>query len=407
MSNGRFTMDLLGSPTIHRRLTVVLTTILIGSILFLIFVPWQQSVVGSGRVTSFTPQARPQTVESAISGRIMRWYVKEGDRVEKGDTIVVLADINVNFMDSEMIERMRLLRNRTFAAQEQSIASSLQRRKQAEQRYEAARARYDNTKVETETARIRYNRADTLFRQDVIARRELESAQLSLQKAVADSASAMAGLLAARQDIEMFSAEEERIINQAYSTMHEMDIRVANAEGRKGAGVVTAPIGGTIVRIERYGEGMMVKEGTSLALIVPAGDDRAVELYVGSMDAALVEPGRLVSLQFSGFPAFQFSGWRNIQVGVFHGRVKVVDATDDGSGRFRVLVVPAEGGQYVKWPSNRYLRQGTDATGWVLLDEVAIGYELWRQLMGFPPQYPVAETKSSKDNKSTEAKGDK
>lgn len=407
MSNGRFTLDLLGSPTIHRRLTAVLTTILLGSILFLIFVPWQQSVVGSGRVTSFTPQARPQTVESAISGRIMRWYVKEGDRVEKGDTIVVLADINVNFMDSDMIERMRLLRNRTFAAQEQSIASALQRRKQAEQRYESARARYDNTKVETETARIRSNRADTLFRQDIVSRREVESAQLALQKAVADSVSAIAGLLAARQDIEMFSAEEERIINQAYSTMHEMDIRVANAEGRKGAGIVVAPIGGTIVRIERYGEGMMVKEGTPLALIVPAGDDRAVELYVGSMDAALVGPGRLVSLQFSGFPAFQFSGWQNIQVGVFHGRVKVVDATDDGSGRFRVLVVPAEERQYAEWPSNRYLRQGTDATGWVLLDEVAIGYELWRQLMGFPPQYPVAETKSSKDRKSSESKGEK
>ncbi|MBU3680300.1 MAG: HlyD family efflux transporter periplasmic adaptor subunit [Candidatus Kapabacteria bacterium] len=402
-----FSLDLLGSPKIHRRLTAVLLTILLGTVLFLIFVPWQQSVVGSGRVTSFTPQSRPQTVESAISGRIMRWYVREGDRVAKGDTIVVLADINVNFMDSEMIERMRLLRNRTFAAQEQSIASALQRRKQSEQRYEAARARYDNTKVESETARIRSNRADTLFRQDLIARRELESAQLALQKAVADSASAMAGLLAARQDIEMFSAEEERIINQAYSTMHEMDIRVANAEGRKGAGVVIAPIDGTIVRVERYGEGMMVKEGTPLALIVPAGDDRAVELYVGSMDAALVEPGRLVSLQFSGFPAFQFSGWRNIQVGVFHGRVKVVDATDDGTGRFRILVVPAEGKQFAQWPSNRYLRQGTDASGWVLLDEVSIGYELWRQLMGFPPQYPVAETKSSKAKPASGAKEEK
>ena len=136
-----FAIELLGSPKVHRRLVYSLWLILVLSAIFLVFVPWQQSVVGSGRVTSFTPQARPQTVESAISGRIMRWYVKEGDRVEKGDTIVVLADINVNFMDSEMIERMRMLRNRTFAAQEQSIESALQRRKQAEQRYEADRAR--------------------------------------------------------------------------------------------------------------------------------------------------------------------------------------------------------------------------------------------------------------------------
>jgi len=228
-----------------------------------------------------------------------------------------------------------------------------------------------------------------------VARRELESAQLGLQKAVADSVAAFTGVMAARQDIEAFSAEEERVVNQAYSTMHEMDIRVSNAETRRGAGVVLAPISGVIVRIEKFGEGMTVKEGTPLALIVPAGDDRAIELYVGSMDAALVEPGRLVSLQFSGFPAFQFSGWQALQVGVFHGRVKVVDATDDGSGRFRILVVPAEESKYGRWPSNRYLRQGTDATGWVLLDDVAVGFELWRQLMGFPPQYPVAPSKAA------------
>jgi hypothetical protein len=50
------------------------------------------------------------------------------------------------------------------------------------------------------------------------------------------------------------------------------------------------------------------------------------------------------------------------------------------------------------WPDGRYLRQGTDVTGWVLLNEVPIGYELWRQFMGFPPQFPV--------KKSTETKAD-
>ncbi|MFN6113225.1 MAG: biotin/lipoyl-binding protein, partial [Bacteroidota bacterium] len=194
MTSNRFSMDLLGSPSVHRPLVIILLSFLFGSILFLVFVPWQQSVVGSGRVTSFTPQARPQAVESAISGRITRWYVKEGDRVNKGDTILVMADINVNFMDTEIIERLQLLRGRTFAAQEQSIEVAMQRRRQAEQRYEAAKARFDNAKIEASTARIRYDRADTLFKQDLVARRELESAQLGLQKAVADSVSAWTGL---------------------------------------------------------------------------------------------------------------------------------------------------------------------------------------------------------------------
>jgi len=37
------------------------------------------------------------------------------------------------------------------------------------------------------------------------------------------------------------------------------------------------------------------------------------------------------------------------------------------------------------WPDGRWLRQGTRANGWVMLEEVRLGYELWRQMNGFPP----------------------
>ncbi|MBP7094344.1 MAG: HlyD family efflux transporter periplasmic adaptor subunit, partial [Candidatus Kapabacteria bacterium] len=244
-----------------------------------------------------------------------------------------------------------------------------------------------------------------LFKQDLVSRREVETAQLNLQKAMADSATAFAGMTSAQQDINAFVAEEERVINQAYVTMQEVDVRLGNAEGRVGSGVILAPLTGTVVRIAKAGSGQTVKEGEELALIVPTSNDQAVEIYVSGMDAALIQPGRYVSLQFSGFPAFQFSGWRHVNVGVFHGRVKVVDAVDDGTGRFRVLIIPTDDPQYSTWPDGRYLRQGTDATGWVLLDEVPIGYELWRQLMGFPPQFPVPikDTKVSSKSSAKDA----
>ena len=37
------------------------------------------------------------------------------------------------------------------------------------------------------------------------------------------------------------------------------------------------------------------------------------------------------------------------------------------------------------WPQRRYLRQGVQAKGWVLLEQVRLGFELWRQINGFPP----------------------
>jgi hypothetical protein len=30
-------------------------------------------------------------------------------------------------------------------------------------------------------------------------------------------------------------------------------------------------------------------------------------------------------------------------------------------------------------------------SGWILLDRVRLGYELWRQFNGFPPRLPVGE----------------
>ena len=54
----------------------------------------------------------------------------------------------------------------------------------------------------------------------------------------------------------------------------------------------------------------------------------------------------------------------------------------DGKGRFRILVKPTD---EEPWPAERFLRQGVRANGWVMLDRVTLGYEIWRQLNGFPP----------------------
>jgi membrane fusion protein, adhesin transport system len=99
-------------------------------------------------------------------------------------------------------------------------------------------------------------------------------------------------------------------------------------------------------------------------------------------------------VQFEGWPAVQFSGWPSAAIGTYGGKVAFVDPHDDGKGRFRVVVVP-DGSR--PWPSRQYLRQGTRAIGWVLLGRVKLGYEVWRQFNGFPPEWTGA--KDSAENK--------
>jgi hypothetical protein len=97
-----------------------------------------------------------------------------------------------------------------------------------------------------------------------------------------------------------------------------------------------------------------------------------------------------VRLQFEGWPAVQFVGWPSVARGTFGGEVVLIDPTDDGTGRFRVLVAPRpdvvnDGTEVVEWPGPRWLRQGVQVNGWVLLNRVPLWYEIWRQLNGFPP----------------------
>jgi hypothetical protein len=132
----------------------------------------------------------------------------------------------------------------------------------------------------------------------------------------------------------------------------------------------------------------MVKPGDSLAVLVPDRAERAVEIWIKGNDVPLVSPGRAVRLQFEGWPALQFSGWPSVAVGTFGGRVALVDATDDGKGYFRVVVLP-DGVQ--PWPGERYLRQGVRANAWIILNQVPLAYELWRQFNGFPPSVPLDE----------------
>lgn len=116
------------------------------------------------------------------------------------------------------------------------------------------------------------------------------------------------------------------------------------------------------------------------------------ELFVDGNDLPLVQKGDKVRLQFEGWPAVQFVGWPSVAVGTFGGLVYLVDPTANEKGQFRILVEP-DPAQPV-WPSQDYLRQGVRTQGWVLLQQVSIGWELWRQLNGFPPAREKPEVKA-------------
>ena len=220
-----------------------------------------------------------------------------------------------------------------------------------------------------------------------VAERDVLNAKLNLSRLQSDTAASIAKIGA---DVQ--SALESVAKNSGEVRKVENDL--GNLEVRTGQQIVRAPRTGRVVRLLKVGEGATVKAGDVLATIAPNTTDRAVELYLTDNDVPLVAKGRPVRLQFAGWPAVQLGGIPGASVGTFGGRVAFIDPVDDGKARYRVVIREDRqrlpGGRLdAPWPDSGRLRPGAEAFGWVMLDTVPLGFELWRQANAFPPKMPV------------------
>lgn len=394
--------------------------------------PWTQNIRGSGSVIAYAPEQREQTIEATISGTIAEWYVQEGTQVRKGDPIVRLADNDSRILGRLGAQRTAVeLRKSAEASRVESLRSrveSLRRYQRAEisaaesevsiadQEVAGALQELGAAQAELETNDLNLRRQRDLRQEGLASQRDFELAELAARQSRAKVASTNAKLEAAKNRLAQSRAQLRRVkasstadIENAQATAGSAETQVASAsEGlakldveiaRQEAQTILAPLDGTIMRVVGRLGGQQVSQGDVLALLVPSTKDRAVQLYVDGNDAALIKPGSPVRLQFEGWPAVQFSGWPSVAVGTFGGKVAFVDAADDGRGDFRIVVVP-DGDPEEPWPAASYLRQGVLAKGWILLNQVRLGFEVWRQFNGFPPTTsppPMANT--SEDGK--------
>ena len=393
----------------------ILVALLITSTFALSLVPWQQVAGGKGKVIAWQAPDRQQLIEAPIDARIARWLVQEGDRVRVGDVLIQLADNDPEFMSRMNTEREVLI-NRFEAARQRATAFegrilalegsllgaedaadarirlSVDRVRAAEQGLRAAEAAVS-------PCRLNLERQVALEAKGLASVRQVDLARLELTRAETEQARMMALLTAARSEEAAARADRRKVGTDARAALQEarasrasagaeaaaaqveivrMDTRMA----RQRTQTVRSPRDGMIQRIVANQEGSYVRAGEPLVQLVPSSGAPAVELTIKGNDVPLVAPGRTVRVQFEGWPAIQFVGWPSVAVGTFAGKVSFIDPSDDGYGQFRIVVQPEKA---TDWPDARYLRPGVRANGWVLLNQVPLGYELWRQFNGFPP----------------------
>lgn len=394
-------------------------------ILIVLFLPWTQNIRSQGNVTTLKPDQRPQTIHSILPGRIEKWYVMEGDYVQEGDTILYISEVKDEYFDPDLLTRTKeQMQSKAMAvnsyqakvdALENQVDALAQTRRlklqQAENKLKQAHLKITSDSIDYkaavtnhEIAREQYERIEQLYKEGLKSLTDLETRKLNMQKTQAEMISAENKLLTSQNELinarielnsieaqfsdDISKAQSEKFtalsnMYDAEATMTKLQNQYMNYIVRSGMYYIKAPQTGYITKTLQSGLGETVKEGEEIVSIMPAEYDLAVEMYVKPLDLPLLKKGQDVRIQFEGWPAIVFSGWPDISYGTYGGKIFAIDNFISPNGKYRVLVAPDP--QAEPWPDA--LRVGAGTSNMILLKDVQIWYELWRQINGFPPDY--------------------
>lgn len=412
--------------------------IFLGGIIVL-FLPWTQNIKVQGNVSTLYQEQRPQQLNSPIPGKIIKWYVKNGDYVKKGDTLLQLSEVKEDYLDpllvkrtEQQVEAKKGVRDYyqakvgTTKSQLQALSSARDLKlsqlkvkiSQLNNKLAGEEAELEAAKNELRMTSDQYERQKKMYDEGLVSLTQFQQRSVSYQNALAKKTATENKLAQTRQEIVNVSIEQNATIqdyNEKLSKTEgdrfqsmgqiegsdgdiaKLENQVANYRARQGLYFVIASQDGQVVQINKAGIGEILKDGESIATIVPDKVDYAVEIYIKPVDLPLVKEGQRVMCIFDGFPAIVFSGWPDSSYGTFAGKVIAIENNISANGMFKALVIQDKNEK--QWPPK--IKMGTGVQGIAILNDVPIWYELWRNINGFPPDYYEVKTeKSAKDEKS-------
>ena len=418
----------------------ILNKIILGvSILgvIILFLPWTQNISGSGAVTTLKPDQRPQTVQTAIAGRIEKWFVKEGDFVQKGDTILFISEIKEDYLDPQLLEltksqvEAKKMSVESYNGKVTSLSSQIQaienerklKLQQARNKIRQGTLKITSDSIDLVAVRTQIKIANTQFNRSLALNKEglkplsdVEEKRLKLQEVDAKIITQENKLLASENELINAKVEVNRIsaeyaekdskarsdqftaLSNQYETkaqVNKLQNQYSNYKIRNGMYYIKAPQSGYVNRALQSGIGETIKEGTQIVSIMPSKYDIAVETYVSPTDYPLVHKGEKIRVWFDGWPTIVFSGWPNMSYGTFGGKIVAVETFISENGKFRVLIAPDE--EEEAWP--KQISMGSGAQTLALLENVPVWFELWRTLNGFPPNYYLPKGEIQKNKK--------
>lgn len=404
--------------------------------IIVLFLPWTQNIKVVGNVTTLYQEQRPQQLNSPIPGKIIKWHVKNGDYIKKGDTILQLSEVKDDYFDpllvkrtEQQVEAKKGVRDYyeakvgTTNNQLQALATAKDLKlnqidikiSQLKNKLAGEEAELAAATNELKLSEDQYTRQKKMYDEGLVSLTQFQQRSISYQNAIAKKTASENKVAQTRQEISNMAIEQNAVIQdyteklsktegERFQSMGQiegsegdiakLENQVANYKFRQGLYFIVASQDGQVVQLNKAGIGEILKETESIGIIVPKTVDYAVEIYIKPVDLPLIKEGQRVMCIFDGFPAIVFSGWPDSSYGTFAGKVIAIENNISANGLFKALIV--EDKTQKRWPPK--IRMGTGVQGIAILNDVPVWYELWRNINGFPPDYYEVKTAKNGQN---------
>jgi adhesin transport system membrane fusion protein len=392
------------------------TFVILLTLLGFLFLPWQQTVKGTGTLTAYDPGERLLSVSSPITGIITQFHVGENSDVAKGAKLFSMRDLDpdlaarMNAMTASLREQLKNLEaerealraNRGNLLRERNITRALyaKRQSQAKDALAAIGLKIEASQQTVTMRQASFERVQALYDSGIESRRRLEQEQTALAAALADKGQLELerqiqehSLQILQQELKRYETETESRIRTLENSIRDTENRYSALErdlqrqlsdtARYATANVVAEKAGTVVRIFAQDKSRLIRQGEAVLQFSPKVSHRALQLKVSDFNMPLIQEGLPVRILFYGWPTLHISGWPAIRYGTFSGVIEKIDPVAYEPGVYYAYVFedPQE-----PWPSDSVLRLGTQATVWVALETVPMWYQLWRQMNGMPPR---------------------
>ncbi len=339
------------------------------------------SVTASGTVNA----GSLYQVNPRMNGTIREVLIEPGDRVAKGQVLVVLDDADSLEALQEARDALAVAQAKLVEAQTQAEIAPVQSRLDIEQArtnllnaetklaqlkagpkpqdIEQARSQVNQARLSVDAARKEYERTSGLFQQGAVTRQQVDAAESKHLSAIEsltaaeqkldlllsqpdpdEVAAAEAAVAQARTSLRMAeekartSGAEQQLLT-ARAQVAQARNAVSAAERRLGDTRIASPIDGTVLEVESK-PGQVVSQ-SSVLLVVADLQHLEILANVDEMDVHAVKPGQVVYVKADSSPGRVFRGTvesvaaqgKTISSIVYFG---VTIRVDDDTGTLRV-----------------------------------------------------------------------